>query len=147
MRLGRRAAELQWRSASGVAEVLMTKEVCALVFDHHASYRHKELFPNHLVPVDIVKLYTERLRAQSGAAEKVTTTRHLSPPVDCHHLLPITTCHLTTLFTCHHLRSHATTCHLITLFTHHDTTTPRLHAITNSRTHELHDTTTPRHHR
>ena len=110
MRLGRRAAELQWRSASGVAEVLMTKEVCALVFDHHASYRHKELFPNHLVPVDIVKLYTERLRAQSGAAEKVTTTRHLSPPVDCHHLLPITTCHLSPLVTCHH-SSPITTCH------------------------------------
>ena len=49
----------------------MTKEACALVFDHHhASYRHRKLFPNHLVPVDIVKLFTERQWAQSGAAEK-----------------------------------------------------------------------------
>ena len=67
MRVGSAQAPLKWRQPEATSnfpdepEVLMTQEVCALVFDKSKPTRPRANFLEQWIPIDLVKSYEERL--------------------------------------------------------------------------------------
>ena len=68
VRVGSAQAPLKWRQPEATSnfpdepEVLMTQEVCALVFDKSKPTRPRTDFLDQWIPIDLVKSYEERLR-------------------------------------------------------------------------------------
>jgi len=80
VRVGSAQAPLKWRQPEATSnfpdepEVLMTQEVCALVFDKSKPTRPRTDFLDQWIPIDLVKSYEERLRKidiQDGTSDLV----------------------------------------------------------------------------